>query len=305
MIRPAHRPKDALQTAAAWSAGCAIGYLVCSLAGSLLGQGLLLAWMNGPGAGASPLAEEWMIWCVNLGFSLVGLVLPVLGGILLGHLPLPQLYLRPAGQHQILPALLVYLGMAQLAGLLAAAVGHATGSTQQIPLPQHLSAAIPAFLVLCLVPAIWEEILFRGVVQGFLRPYGRWLAIVGQAVPFALLHGSASAAVFALLAGLFFGWLAERTHSLLPGMVLHLTNNTMAFAQMLLLAHGGRQLALLLNGIYLILFPILAALVLIWWLRQGGHRYHLERVSRVDRLFYCTPWVIAQAFLLLYCFVLA
>ena len=300
-----NKRRDEFQTAAAWTAGCAIGYLLCSLLGSLLGQGFLLHWMNGPGAGAAPAAEELVIWWVNLGCSLLGRLLPIWLGLRLGHLPRQELYLQVPRRKQVIPALLVYLGGAQLIGLLAAAVGQATGSTQQIPVPQSMGAALPAFLTLCVTPAILEEVLFRGVMQGFLRPYGLWLAIVGQAVPFALLHGSASAAVFALLAGLFFGWLAERTGSILPGMVLHLVNNTLAFVQMLLLTHGARGVAQLLSGLYLIVFPILAVLVLVWWLRQGGHRGRLERVSRVDRLLYSAPWMIAQAFLLVYCFILA
>lgn len=297
--------QDGFETATAWCAGCAVGYLLLSILGSMIGGVLLEKWRLGPGAGASIVRYEWMAWCANLAFSTIGLLIPILLALGLGHLPRHQLRWNMPKKDVLLPALAVYLGGSQLAGIAASWIGQATGSTQVISLPESGSACILAFFVLCVVPPVLEETLFRGAMQGFLRPYGFWLAIVGQAVPFSLLHGSASAAFFALLTGIFFGWLAEYSNSILPGMVLHFVNNTMAFVQMLLINNGAAGAAQMLSILCLLILPIVGLLVLVWWIRQGGLLQKLERVSRVDRLLYSVPWMLTQIFLLIFCLFLA
>jgi membrane protease YdiL (CAAX protease family) len=76
-----------------------------------------------------------------------------------------------------------------------------------------------------LVAPIAEESLFRGLLQGSLESRMRpWLAIVVAAVPFALLHGP-QPAVFFLFWSLPVGWVAWRTQSVRPGVVVHAINN--------------------------------------------------------------------------------
>lgn len=298
--------RNGLQTAAAWCAGCAIGYLLLSLLGSNLGQLLVNKWLSGAGAGASLAQFELVAWCCNLLCSLVALLVPVVLAMAVGGLPAEQLRLQRPERKLLLPALLVYLGGSQIISIAASFVGSATGSERPpMALPESKIAMVIAFLVICAVPAVLEELLFRGAMQAMLRPYGLWLAIVGQAVPFALLHGNLASAFFALAAGVFLGWLAERSDSLLPGMLLHFINNSLAFVQLLLLQSGAQSVAGILNVISLLVFPVLGVIVLIWWIRQGGLLQKLERVSRVDRLFYSVPWVIAQIFLVAYCIFMA
>lgn len=95
----------------------------------------------------------------------------------------------------------------------------------------ELLAGAPAGLVwlrLALIPAVGEELLFRGLMQGYLRPWGARAAIWGQAILFALLHGDAPACLSALLSGLALGLCAEYSGSLWPGMAFHLYNNSLA-----------------------------------------------------------------------------
>jgi hypothetical protein len=82
-----------------------------------------------------------------------------------------------------------------------------------------------------------EELLFRGAVQRLLRPCGALYAVLGQAVLFAALHGTAAQIAYALPMGLLLGWSARRSGSLWPGMGLHALNNGILFATLLA---GGR-----------------------------------------------------------------
>ena len=82
----------------------------------------------------------------------------------------------------------------------------------------------------CRVCLLVEEGVFRGAVQRRAQPLGREQAILLQAVLFALQHGSAAAIAYALVCGLGFGWLADRTGHLWPGMLLHSANNLLVLA---------------------------------------------------------------------------
>ena len=197
-----------LQRAAAL---CGLAALVYLAADSAL-SGLL-----GPSVdGLSPSAGE----LVALGKNLLALAAPLL--VALGA---PVRLRRP--RWRLLPALFLLFWVLTMAGNLVstglrAVLGEAAG-VQLAEAPAGL-----LWLRLALVPAVGEELLFRGLMQGYLRPWGGQAAIWGQAVLFALLHGEAPACLSALLSGLALGLCAETSGSLWPGMVFHLYNNTLA-----------------------------------------------------------------------------
>ncbi len=89
--------------------------------------------------------------------------------------------------------------------------------------PLKLSAAI---VTLAVMPAVGEEALFRGYIQGGLSPaIGRWPAIVLASAGFGLIHVDAVQGAGAFVAGLFLGWTAERTGSLRLPVAAHALNN--------------------------------------------------------------------------------
>jgi sodium transport system permease protein len=86
-------------------------------------------------------------------------------------------------------------------------------------------------LSLALVPAVCEELAFRGfVLSGFRRLGHRWRAIVTSAVFFGLLHGVLQQSILACLLGIVLGYLAVQTGSILPGILFHSLYNTLILA---------------------------------------------------------------------------
>lgn len=83
-------------------------------------------------------------------------------------------------------------------------------------------------LVWAILPALLEELVFRGCILGALRRYGDWFAISVSAVLFGLIHGGISQSVFALLVGLLLGYVTVSTDSILPAMVIHFANNALS-----------------------------------------------------------------------------
>lgn len=93
----------------------------------------------------------------------------------------------------------------------------------------------PAGFLLCLLviavgPGICEESLFRGVIQGVLERKGKWFAVIVTAILFGLIHLMLGTAIPAAVLGVFFGWTAIRTGSIIPAMVAHFANNAAAMS---------------------------------------------------------------------------
>lgn len=77
-------------------------------------------------------------------------------------------------------------------------------------------------LLISLYPAVFEELAFRGVIQGRLeRSIGTTEALLVQAGMFSVLHLMPMIFPSHFLMGLLFGWLRRESGSLYPGMAVH------------------------------------------------------------------------------------
>ena len=91
-----------------------------------------------------------------------------------------------------------------------------------------------------LVP-IAEEFLFRGAVLNSLLKWkpaeGKpWLAVLLSAVLFSVIHVNPAQMPGTFMMGLLFGWICYRTGSLLPGIVMHVLNNSLVIIAALVVA---------------------------------------------------------------------
>lgn len=103
------------------------------------------------------------------------------------------------------------------------------GGTMKLPVDRN--QLLQTALLVCVGKPILEELVYRGGVQHLLRRLGEpGIALVGQAVLFALGHEGISAQLYALAMGLVLGWSAEQTGRVWPGMLLHSINNWVVFA---------------------------------------------------------------------------
>lgn len=95
-------------------------------------------------------------------------------------------------------------------------------------LQKNLSIGNYIFFI-CIIPAICEEIFFRGVITNAYEVYGKNFAIIMSALVFSLFHFDIQNFIAPLLLGILFGYILEYTNSIYGAMIAHLTNNIVAF----------------------------------------------------------------------------
>ena len=82
-----------------------------------------------------------------------------------------------------------------------------------------------------LLAPLVEEIVFRGaILRALLQRCGKaWVAIAISALLFAIAHMNPAQLPHAFLIGLLLGWMYYRTDSIIPGIVYHWINNSVAY----------------------------------------------------------------------------
>lgn len=99
------------------------------------------------------------------------------------------------------------------------------------------------YLAVGILGPVAEEMVFRGaVLRTLLNLFSQkshWWAILISAVLFGAIHFNTAQFAHALPIGLLLGWMYYRTGSILPGLLFHWVNNTMAYLMFNLMPQLG------------------------------------------------------------------
>jgi sodium transport system permease protein len=150
--------------------------------------------------------------------------------------PLQTLLLKLPKWRTIPAALMLAVFLHPLANVLQSAF------TQLYPVSEEMKNSLEKFsqilnqagiwqllIVIAVLPAICEELAFRGFILSGFRHIGRkWRAIVITAFFFGVVHGIIQQSLLACLLGVVLGFLAVQSGSILPCIVFHLTHNSLA-----------------------------------------------------------------------------
>ena len=95
-----------------------------------------------------------------------------------------------------------------------------------LPLPlNNVGWLFVNIFVLALLPAIGEELIYRGIILNGLRRFGAFKAILFSSLIFAFAHGSLMQFFYQLILGLVLGYVLVKTGSVIASMVVHFLNN--------------------------------------------------------------------------------
>lgn len=286
--------------AASWCAFAAIFYLLCKqllqMAISFV-MGLLVegSSLEEP-VGFSAVTVDVILLIVGI----LSIALPILWLLRTTRLEPEDLRLNQPPQWSPVFCIVLFLGIANLGNLFGGLLGrlfHMRGGVTV--LPSDGGELVLSFLTLCILPAVGEELLFRGALQGLMRPCGSAAAVFGPALLFALLHLNLAQGITAFLCGLFLGWLAERTGSVLPGMLLHLINNCIAFGDIYLQMYAPGNVATGIELFVLLFFPLAAAWLLWRAVTRQGFSFGAGMHPGVDAaaVFASPAYTVAVLFL--------
>ncbi len=110
--------------------------------------------------------------------------------------------------------------------------------------PETLWELLLSIMHMAAIPALVEELAFRGIALGLLRPYGDKFAIVMSALLFGVLHGNFIQIPFAFFIGLILAYAVVRTGSIVPAILIHFINNAMSCVLSYYAANVGEEMQL-------------------------------------------------------------
>jgi uncharacterized protein len=100
---------------------------------------------------------------------------------------------------------------------------NATKSLLKMPTIWHLLANL---LIVAVIPAFGEELLFRGILQQqLMRRMAPWAAIIATGMIFSFIHFQFDGFLPRTLLGMMLGWLYWRTGNIWVPIIVHFLNN--------------------------------------------------------------------------------
>ena len=134
-------------------------------------------------------------------------------------------------------------------------------------------------LVVVILPAVVEELFFRGVMFSALERCGTWPALLLTSVSFAMIHGDLHNFVGPLASGLIYGYLVYVLDSVWPALFAHLVNN----ALVLFLAHVTKAYSALGIWSFILLIAIFCfCMFLAFSMRALDQQIEKGRIKRLQ-----------------------
>ncbi len=144
-------------------------------------------------------------------------------------------------------------------GKLFSGLDHSSALDLPISNP-YIKFVVNIFLV-ALLPAICEELIFRGVIfQGLKEKFSPVWGVLISAVLFALMHQNVEQLFYPLILGAVLATVFEKTGNLLYPMLIHFANNVTSLTLGLLVEVGVLTLPTFSVGVLFIALGVFAAL---------------------------------------------
>ncbi|MCI8555548.1 MAG: CPBP family intramembrane metalloprotease [Clostridia bacterium] len=158
------------------------------------------------------------------------------------------------------------------------------------PLDNSLSGLNPtswwtyllSIVLLAILPSIYEEFIFRGMILNGLRSrFNDYVSILLSALMFAIMHNNIQQLIYPFLLGCIMGWIVLRTGSLVSSIIVHFINNFLVVTFAYIENATGFSLSLADTWwFYLFAIALLATTFAIYYLID---RYYFKHKSKEER----------------------
>jgi membrane protease YdiL (CAAX protease family) len=137
----------------------------------------------------------------------------------------------------------------------------------------------PLVLIVVVLPAVVEELFFRGVLFQALERCGTWPALLLSSLAFAMIHGDLHNFAGPLAAGMIYGYMTYVLDSLWPAMLAHLVNNGL----MLFVSHAAKTYSAVGIWPYILLIAVFCfCMFLAFSMRALDHQIEKGRIKRLQ-----------------------
>ncbi len=207
--------------------------------------------------------KDALYYSVSVSFSLISIISVLLFCKVKGQNFFEKTCVKKFNPFYILPAILLFSGMLFGLGFLNSVVENIVKSlggrinNTQIPLDFSWQYILFSFLF-AVIPAVEEEIFFRGYMLGGVKNGFKLLPILSVSLCFSLYHGSISQLFYQFIFGIGACFLTIKAKSVIPSMISHFLNNfvILTFQFFKISVDFFSPLTITIGGIFLILFGL-------------------------------------------------
>ena len=243
----------------------------------------------------------------NMSFNTISLLVPALLAAYLLNMPYDVAFpLHRAPARLTLTGVFCCLGMSvvgvYLSAILTTILYGTMGVSATMPdfsPPLGTTEIIMHLIAISVVPAIFEELLFRGVVMQSLRRFGDPFALVVSSLLFAMLHRNLLQGPNAFVTGLVLGYFTLRSGSLIPAIIMHFVNNLLVGVILVVMMLMPAQQAQMLNFAVIPTYLALGVIGILLMISWGRGFTPMKQAAtglgepRKYLLFFSTPLAIA------------
>lgn len=101
-------------------------------------------------------------------------------------------------------------------------------ATVSVPAVGGFGGAVLSLVIICILPAVGEELVFRGVLASALKDYGGAAVVLISGLLFSLSHFNTAQTVYQFFFGALLAYVYLKTNNLLIVVIMHFLNNAIA-----------------------------------------------------------------------------
>lgn len=120
-------------------------------------------------------------------------------------------------------------------------------------IPKERIYLILFFSYTCVIAPVFEEIIFRGFILNNMRKFGNITAIIITSVFFSMFHFNLVQLVNPILMGIILSFIAIKSESIIPSIIVHMFNNIMAMITTVISYTDSQAIILIWSSLYYLL----------------------------------------------------
>ena len=192
--------------------------------------------------------------------------------------------LTPVFPLLILAGLAVITAAAYVNSWFCNLIGYVIPPEMIAPTGYDNASTVIMYMTIGLAPAFAEEFLFRGVIYGNLRVFGKTQAVLISSLLFALMHQNIGQFFYTFVGGMAMALMYELTGSIWCGILFHLLNNELSvLTEVLYYGRYGEAIAplLILWDIIVLVLGTVSIVILIFYYRRQKRKAIDETVGGI------------------------